>query len=652
MLNLLLYIINNIILIFTSITIIKLIDRCKNRWYDKIMKVGILYISQILIITLTCGLILKKLNLLWITAICIIMFIICIVIKIIKNITFDLKINFKYLKFTFKYSDNLTKGLIVILFFTLVLKLFNVFVLPPYSWDSMAYHLPNLVDYIQNGKIYISEKLIWSNCYPKNIEMLNLWQLSYFKNGITLALTQYSITILGSISIYGILNQLRIQEKYSLLGSIFYLSTPIILSQMSTTYIDTALCSIFVMCIYFLIISYHSNFDQNIIYLSLGLGVLLGIKYSSIGYYIIFMFFIFLLLIKSGKGLPNLAKIMLKIFIISMSIGSVWYIINLIKFKNPVYPFEIKVLNNVIFAGENVKASIMDSNTPYILRNKNYFYKILISWFQVGGTGLGPSSGIGSLTIKDAAKNFLCNFYDQRIGGFGLLWIIILVPSIFFFVLNKVKTRSIRTDEAIVLIIPTICFFITPSNWWTRYVCFILIVGIYCFCYLKDNYIKHKNIFLEFYIFLFIVIGCIQGSAYEIMYGDRIVLNNYLKGKDCFRSASSLFIDGEYKSILHKFNNSDSSLKILVFEVKTEYLYYFQGNNLQNNVKFYPYEKWNKNEYFIDEKKFDKVLKSNDADYIVVPNTYVKYNKIIMNNRYKLILKSKDGVLFYEKNKA
>ena len=184
--DLLLYLASNLSLVVSSY----FVSYNSYSLYDRIIKTFVVYITFLLHIVLVLGLLFRKLSIYSVTGLSLIIgVLICIFFyrksknKIIPNIFSDIR----YIA-TFGYFKNLRnkyfKYIVYSVSAVVIFKFIINFIFLPVPSDGTWYHLPNLVDYIQAGKIYFSEKPLWSNCFPKNIEMLNLWQLIFFRSGL------------------------------------------------------------------------------------------------------------------------------------------------------------------------------------------------------------------------------------------------------------------------------------------------------------------------------------------------------------------------------------------------------------------------------------------------------------------------------------
>lgn len=175
-----------------------------------------------------------------------------------------------------KRSKRLLFGVFVLII--LPLCLLSIFI-PPNNWDSMAYHLPRVEHWIQNGNIYpyntnIVRQVLTS---PMSEYMLvNIQLLSgtdTFFNVVQFA-SFLLILIIGTL----IFKELNVSYKGQLLLVFALMSLPMMIFQSTTTQTDLLASLFFLAFIYFALLIYKriDGYKLNIIYLilSLALGTL------------------------------------------------------------------------------------------------------------------------------------------------------------------------------------------------------------------------------------------------------------------------------------------------------------------------------------------------------------------------------------------
>jgi len=172
------------------------------------------------------------------------------------------------------------------------------YLFPSYTWDALWYHLP-IVGYImQSGAIQEnptpSTIALFTNIFPKNIELFFVWNTIFLKSDVIIDLSQLLFTIAGVFSIYSIAIKLGLKEKYALYSSFLFFFTPVVILQSTTNYVDIAVSVLFLVAINFLMYDNPENFSSSkaglmhlkerkipILLAGLTTGILLGSKGSG-----------------------------------------------------------------------------------------------------------------------------------------------------------------------------------------------------------------------------------------------------------------------------------------------------------------------------------------------------------------------------------
>ena len=110
----------------------------------------------------------------------------------------------------------------------------------PYNWDSMTYHLPRLVQWIQNKSVaHYATGDIRQVTSPVLAELMNL-QVYIFTDGqdYFLNLLQTCSYLTNAILIYFIAEKLEAKKSYRYLGTLIFMSMPIAFGEALTTQVD------------------------------------------------------------------------------------------------------------------------------------------------------------------------------------------------------------------------------------------------------------------------------------------------------------------------------------------------------------------------------------------------------------------------------
>ncbi len=235
--------------------------------------IGIAIISYVLVETLSLFNGLNKVNVIvsWVLVLLVIYFI---------NITRSFKLLLLQI-ITYKWEITLgAKRLLFGVFVLIILPLFllSIFI-PPNNWDSMAYHLPRIEHWIQNGNIYPYNTNIVRQVLTSPLSEYMLVNIQLLSGTDTFFnLVQFAsfllILIIGTL----VFKELNVSYKGQLLLVFALMSLPMMIFQSTTTQTDLLASLFFLAFIYFALLIYKriDGYKLNIIYLilSLALGTL------------------------------------------------------------------------------------------------------------------------------------------------------------------------------------------------------------------------------------------------------------------------------------------------------------------------------------------------------------------------------------------
>lgn len=172
-------------------------------------------------------------------------------------------------------NDNLFAA-IVIAFYSTILFLIAI-IYPPSNWDSMTYHLPRVMHWIQNGNVaHYTTNIIWQNYQPPFAEYLILNNVLCIGHINAANLVQFT-AYLGSIVIVSlIIKTLGGEKKIQYFGAALAATVPMAVLQATSTQNDLLL-SFFMLIVFYKVFStnkYWKLFDFIILGISIGLAII------------------------------------------------------------------------------------------------------------------------------------------------------------------------------------------------------------------------------------------------------------------------------------------------------------------------------------------------------------------------------------------
>ena len=308
---------------------------------------------------------------------------------------------------------------------------------PPVSRDALTHHLyiPKL--YLNHGGIFEIPYVKFSY-YPMNLDLLYLVPL-YFKNDILPKFIHFSFALATARMIFCYLKK-RINTEYAIIGSLFFLSVPVIVSQSTTVYVDLGLiCFLFATLIY-LFRWIEADFTlKNLAFSAVFCGLALGTKYNGlVGLFLIGLFVPFVYARHHAHEPSHARKAVgysIVFVIIALIVFSPWMLRNVVWTGNPVYP-----LYDSFFNTESASAETEAEDAPEKGSGTNHFQVRRVLY---GESGL--EIALIPLRVFFQGKDHDPRFFDGRANPF------LLILPIFAFWGLRTGSRQLNTEKFLML---------------------------------------------------------------------------------------------------------------------------------------------------------------------------------------------------------
>ncbi len=231
--------------------------------------------------------------------------------------------------------------LLVVLLVILLASILTLASVPPISKDALTHHLAVPKLYLKHQGIYEIPFMEFSY-YPMNLDLLYLIPL-YFGNDIVPKFIHFSFALLTAWLIFYYLKR-RINLAYALLGTIFFLSIPIIVKLSITVYVDLGLIFFSFAALLLLLRWIESSFQIRFLIISaIFCGLALGTKYTGMVTLFILTLFVpfFHARYKQAmqRGFLKAAVYGTLFLTIALLAFSPWMVRNYHWTHNPIYPF-------------------------------------------------------------------------------------------------------------------------------------------------------------------------------------------------------------------------------------------------------------------------------------------------------------------------
>jgi len=229
---------------------------------------------------------------------------------------------------------------LLFLVFLLISSIVVLACVPPVSKDALTHHLAVPRLYLKHGGIYEIPFIPFSY-FPMNLDLLYLIPL-YFKNDIVPKFIHFTFGLLTAWIIFSYIKR-RINTIYALLGSIFFLSIPIIVKLSITVYVDLGLIFFSTASLLLLLKWIEKGFPLKLLLLSASFcGLAVGTKYNGLVTLFLLTFFVPFLYVRhqqdKNQNFLKAAGYGILFLFIAFIFFSPWMIRNYLWTTNPIYP--------------------------------------------------------------------------------------------------------------------------------------------------------------------------------------------------------------------------------------------------------------------------------------------------------------------------
>lgn len=360
--------------------------------------------------------------------------------------------------------------------------------LPVLDYDGFSYHLVTVDVWLQGNAIGRVPQRLWSDSYPANGELLTLWLMAFTRNDGLATLTGLLPIPLAAAATVGIARTLGARRDWALLAGLVFAATPAVIVLAGTSYVDTLAVADLAAAWYLGLATMYARPGPRrtallaLTGVAIGLGI--GTKASNI---VPSAALAMVVLVEAGwrtwrarrsgavpgaaaedpsaAGGPERAagdpharvagaaawlREVALLGLPAVLLGGYWYAKNLVVFGNPMWPFTIGPLRGVGTFSELIV------QTPAALQGLDPLRQILASW--LGDFGATQYS------------------YDTRIGGFGLVWPLVIALAVAGAVL---LARSRRISPVLGVFVPAaVTLLMMPMGWWPRLTLFVVVAAL------------------------------------------------------------------------------------------------------------------------------------------------------------------------------
>ncbi|PKL37134.1 hypothetical protein CVV38_04605 [Candidatus Peregrinibacteria bacterium HGW-Peregrinibacteria-1] len=320
--------------------------------------------------------------------------------------------------------------------FLLFAKFFNAALQIPLEYDSVAYHLPFIAEWLQSGslnELYYSAFAGPISYYPSNYELLDLWTFLPFGNDFFANLLNFPLFVVLGIVIWRILRNLGIDQNTAIIATAIPFYMPIFLHQAGLPLVDLFFALTFAMSIFFLQEIYNSKEEKysDFLFFGLSMGLFIGTKYLGLVYGALVV--VLLILVSLYRFKRKEIKL-LKAGSIAITgvllTGSFFYIRNWIDSGNPLFPVDITLFGmNILegYKGAGVNEMLVNTSLIHNLDSFSAIKDKIVKFFYITGP-YGLISIVLPLVIF--LELIITGFYKKIIRGIPVSRSSLAVPAV------------------------------------------------------------------------------------------------------------------------------------------------------------------------------------------------------------------------------
>lgn len=243
---------------------------------------------------------------------------------------------------------------------------FLIWTLPPFVWDALTYHLTNVAEWTQRGRIMIFPTTVERIYLPANFEVLMSWFTVFIHHDVVVEAAGIPAYLLALLAVIAIGRSLGLNRSPTVMAALAYASTPGFLLAVTGAKNDPLVAAIFLTMIAIVMNLDQTDHDVSVDNPMGQLTLLICAFLYGVGtkpYIAHLMLGLFALILLLGLSRRNLKKwldlitnsfhqyrqssslrrlVLVALLIGALTLGSYWYLRNVYLEGNPFYPITVQ----------------------------------------------------------------------------------------------------------------------------------------------------------------------------------------------------------------------------------------------------------------------------------------------------------------------
>jgi hypothetical protein len=363
----------------------------------------------------------------------------------------------------------------------LVWALIRALRLPPYGWDALWYHLVAVAQFVQSGSLEPSGLNPYADSYPRTGELLAAWLAVFPGSDALVPVAQVGFAVLGALATVGIARTVGVTGVGASIAGMLYFLTPIVLAQAATAYVDVTLAAFQVASLYFLMRGLFTESpgasgsrasEVRFVLAGLSLGLAVGTKPTAVVWTALSVVTVAVVCAVGHRVWKDAGRAVAVVAGVAIMIGCPWYVLNMIRFGNPVYPISVD------FAGLHlpglISATDLRSEPP--VPGLWEPLQAVRSWLSDLALGVHGIRGFG---------------LDERQGGFGPAFALVGIPATVIAAARALRHRN--TPWLVLVAMIAAQFALQPYRWWSRFTIVLVVVAAVAIGALLQRGVKYAG---------------------------------------------------------------------------------------------------------------------------------------------------------------
>jgi len=345
-----------------------------------------------------------------------------------------------------------TAALVGLAAVALAWQLLVALILPPFAYDAITYHLTIVATWLQQGDLDPTPLSLCCAYYPANAELLFAWPMLFEGSDALVDTVQVGFAAIGALAVAGLARSAGLPRAAATAAGALFTVTPVVLTQAPTNFADVLTTALVLAALHELVRFAATRDPHRMVVAGLATGVVLGTKGTGILWAAALLVAAMLLLLRR----PRLASLGIGVafVVLCLTLGSFWYVRNVVDTGNPVYPFAVTVAGTHVFDGPFTVDEVL--TRPSTVERARPV-EIMRSWAR-------------DLTFWRQGSYD----YQQRAGGLGPLWPWLALPLLIPVALALVRRRS---PVLLAFALAAVVFLAQPYRWWSRFTLVLAALG-------------------------------------------------------------------------------------------------------------------------------------------------------------------------------